>query len=283
MTVHDRLGQPGGAGRVQHPQRVAERDLDELRLAVTGRSREVGPAERAHPRLAGRGPGGRSRTRGGTVRGNSARPVHHDHGGQPGQPGDDLADRLVPAELLAAVAVAAHREQHRGADLREPVDHAVRAEIRRAGRPDGAQAGRGQQADDRFGDVRQERGHPVPLADAERTQGPADPSHFGGQLTVGAGPRWGVLGAGDDRGAGGIGAGRAQRVPRVVQRGARKPAGLGQLPAQRRTVAALAEDAEILPQRVPERARLGRPTTPRDPGSQRRRRRDARPASAGTG
>ena len=190
--------------------------------------------------------------------------------------------RLVPAELLAAVAVAAHREQHLRGDLREPVDHAVRAEIRRAGRPDGAQAGRGQQADDRLGDVRQERGHPVPLADAERAQcrrGPGPPRRPARRRY---GPRRGVLGAGDDRGAGrdrcGPCAARSARSS-AWRRGTSWPrAAARSAPGRRRAGRGRRSTPTATPRTRPAR----RPTSPRDPGSQRRRRRDARPASAGT-
>ena len=122
VPVHDRLGQAGGARGVQHPQRVVERDVGVLRFAgglVTGvRSAELVPVQdRDVPEAAG-----------GAVQGGGQH-----HGGQAGQRGRDLPHHVVPAVLLAVVVVAGHRDQHGRLDLGEPVDHAGRPEVRRAG------------------------------------------------------------------------------------------------------------------------------------------------------
>ena len=64
---------------------------------------------------------------------------------------------------LAAVHVAVDREQHLRLDLREAVDHAARAELGRDAGPDRAEAGGGQERDERLGDVRagrRRRGRP---------------------------------------------------------------------------------------------------------------------------
>ena len=81
-----------------------------------------------------------------------------------------------PVEALAAVGVAVHRDQHLRGGLGEPVDHAVRAEVRRAGRPDGAQARAGQQADEGLRGVRQVARDAVAAADAEGPQAGPDPA-----------------------------------------------------------------------------------------------------------
>ena len=79
------------------------------------------------------------------------------------------------SKSLAAVAVAVDGEQHLRLDLREAVDHAARAEVRRAAttrsRRCDAQA---RKRDDRLGDVRQVGGDAVARADAERAQAGRD-------------------------------------------------------------------------------------------------------------
>src|ERR1035441_7334008 len=49
-----------------------------------------------------------------------------------------ICEHLRPGKLLAAVPVAVAADENRRLDLREPVDHAARTEVRRARRPDGA-------------------------------------------------------------------------------------------------------------------------------------------------
>ncbi len=84
VPVHDRLGQPGGAGGVEHPQRMIERHLLELQPARL--SGELVPGQRGRAGPAGRG-----------LRRRAGARAHGDHRGQPGQAVDDLGDRLVPA------------------------------------------------------------------------------------------------------------------------------------------------------------------------------------------
>ena len=86
----------------------------------------------------------------------------------------DLLDDAAAVEIAAAVAIAVDREQHRRLDLGEAVDHRARAEVRRAARPDRAEAGGGQKRRDRLGDVRHVRRDAVAGTDAERAQAGLD-------------------------------------------------------------------------------------------------------------
>jgi hypothetical protein len=102
LALHDRLRQPGRAGRVEHPQRVVERDrLEGQRRVAQEAVLPAGALEVAEP---------------------------HD------RRADLLGDRvdgLPPVEVAAAVAVAVDREQDLRLDLPEAVAHAARAELRR--------------------------------------------------------------------------------------------------------------------------------------------------------
>ena len=118
VAVHDRLGQARGARGVDHPERMVERHLLELGLALTGG--QVLPAR--EPRGAG-----------GSHRAGRADQVHHDHRGQARQGGHHIVDHLGPGELLASVPVAVPGDEHGRLDLREPVDDAAGAEVGRAG------------------------------------------------------------------------------------------------------------------------------------------------------
>ena len=74
--------------------------------------------------------------------------------------GSAVADRrhlLAAVDELVAVAVAGDGEQHLRLELAEPVEHAADAELRRAGRPDRAEARGREEGDERLRDVRQVR------------------------------------------------------------------------------------------------------------------------------
>jgi hypothetical protein len=83
---------------------------------------------------------------------------------------------------LGAVAVAVDRQQHDGLDLAQPVDHAAGAELGRARRPDGPEAGGGEERHDRLGDVGQVGGHPVAPADPQPHQTRPAPADLVAQL-----------------------------------------------------------------------------------------------------
>ena len=69
------------------------------------------------------------------------------------QLGEDPLQRRRAVEVLAAVAVAVHRQQQLRLDLGEAVDHAAGPELRSRAGPDRADAGRRQERDQRLGDV----------------------------------------------------------------------------------------------------------------------------------
>ena len=82
---------------------------------------------------------------------------------------DALHDRC-PVEVLAAVAIAVDGEQHLRFDLRETVDDAAGAELRRRARPDGADRGYGQKGDQRLGDIGHVGNDPIAALHAEGSQ-----------------------------------------------------------------------------------------------------------------
>ena len=133
MAVHDRLRQPGRAAAEEHVERVVERHGLEGELAARG-------------------------------------PLGGDRVLERRQAGLDRGDLLAPVDRLAAVRVAVDRDEHLRLDLREAVDHAARAELRRDAGPDRAEAGRGEEADQRLGDVREVGHDAVAAADAEPLQ-----------------------------------------------------------------------------------------------------------------
>ena len=71
----------------------------------------------------------------------------HHRGAQAGQGGPDGGHLIGPLDRARSVPIPIHREQDRGLDLAEAVDHAPHAEFGRARGPDRAQAGRRQQRD----------------------------------------------------------------------------------------------------------------------------------------
>ena len=156
VTVHDRLGLARGARGEQRVQRVVERDRIELERRRLG--------EQLHP----------------TRRLGNARLAVWD----PNEPLDRrqrLPDQrqLAPAvDVAVAIAVAADAEHDPWLELREPVDDAARAKLGRADGPHRAEAGGGGERDDRLGNVRQVRDHPVTRAgrrDASDRRGHAPP------------------------------------------------------------------------------------------------------------
>ena len=148
-AVHDRLGHAGGAGRVQNVDRVIERQLGE-RDRPGVRHHEVVVEDRIErPR-----------------RGRRLEERRHDHPLQAGQAGRDLGELGAHVDRLAVIAVAVDGDQDLGLDLAEPVEHALDAEVGRAGRPDRALRGDSQHGDDGLGRVRHDRGHPIARADA---------------------------------------------------------------------------------------------------------------------
>ena len=170
LALDDRLRQPGGAGRVEHPQRVVERHAVERQLLVASGQRGPARPRRGSPWCC-----------------------------SPGIALDDRVERLGAVELAAVVAVAADREQHLRLDLREAVDHAAGAEVRRAGRPDGAERSAREERRRGLGDVRHVGDDAVAALDAQRAQPGRDPSRRRAQIAPRPLRVVAVLAAGDDR------------------------------------------------------------------------------------
>ena len=160
LPVDDRLRQPGGSGGIQDPQRVVERKLRELELRVLRSQEPVLPP----------------------------RPVQvtepHD-AIKRRDLGRDTRNRVPPIEVLTAVPVAIHSQQHLGLDLRETIDHAPHPEFGGGRGPHGADRGAREQRRDRLGDVRHVRGDPVAFAHARRPQSRGDRSRQRLQLAPG--------------------------------------------------------------------------------------------------
>ena len=155
LALDDRLRQAGGAGGVEDPERVVEGDALEGEFGALAGGEQLVPAHRV--------------AQGGEV--GVGIEVGEDDGAlQRRHLGLQAGDRLAPVEVLAAVAVAVDREEDLGLDLGEAVDHAGRAEVGRAARPDGADAGGGEEGDDRLGDVRHVGDDPVAALDPQRAQ-----------------------------------------------------------------------------------------------------------------
>ena len=81
--------------------------------------------------------------------------------GDGGDRGLHGAGAIAHVEALAAVVVAVRGDQHFGFDLPEAVHGAIDAEIRRAGGPDGAQAGGRQHRYHCLRDVGEPAGHAI--------------------------------------------------------------------------------------------------------------------------
>ncbi len=144
LAVDDRLGQPGRARAVEHPDRVPERHLGELELGA-------GPEEPIRP-----------------ARARQIAERHHalERRDRPG----DLLDDLAAVEVAAPVAVAVDRQQHLRLDLGKAVDHAPGAELGRRRGPDRPERRAGEHRGHGLGDVRHVRRHAVALGDAQCAQ-----------------------------------------------------------------------------------------------------------------
>lgn len=153
LGLDDGLGEAGGAGGVQHPQRMSEGDLLEDGFGV--RRREGGPVE-------------------GAFRGVGAQQRDVDDGAQGGEFAAQLGDGVGAVVFLAAVAVAVDGEQDDGFHLLEAVEDAAGAEVGGAGGPDGSDGGGGEEGDDRLRDVGEVAADTVAGGDAEGAE-------FGGE------------------------------------------------------------------------------------------------------
>ena len=158
VPVDDRLRAARRPRREEHEQRVVEGH---------GLERErAGLGEQLVPRARARQP----------VVAVPERDVHDVLEGRKGRA--NRRHLLAPVDRAVPEAVAPDRQQHLRLELREPVDHAARAELGRAAHPDGAEARGRRERDRRLGDVRQVRGHAVARADAEPRETRPGASHL---------------------------------------------------------------------------------------------------------
>src|SRR5207249_2765589 len=96
----------------------------------------------------------------------------------------DVRELARAVEVAPAVAVPIHRDEDLRFELAEAVDHRARSEVRRAARPDRAEAGGREQRDDGLGDVRQIRDDAVAARDAESYESGTDGGDLSRELGV---------------------------------------------------------------------------------------------------
>jgi hypothetical protein len=225
VAVDDRLGQAGGAGAVEHPERVGERDALELqrRRPVAGEAiLPAGPVEIAEP-----------------------------HDARAGQLGGDRVDLRAAVEVPAAVAVAVDGQEDLRLDLREAVDHRARAELGRRRGPDRAERRRGQERRDRLRDVREICGHAIAASHAGGDEPLADPRRLAPQVAPGPGAERTRLGGVAQRD--GVVVLAAEDVLGVAERDVREPPRAGHVArGQHGRRVAVGRDAEEVPDRRPE-------------------------------
>ena len=184
MAMHDGLGHAGGAGGIQDPQGMVERQLLEPDGLRPGR-------RMVQQRLPRHG----AFQRGVLVQ------VRQQHGMfQRRQRLAQGAHHIHAVEVAAAVTVAIDRQQELGVDLAEAVQHAGMAHVGRAARPDGADAGAGKKGDRGFRNVGQIGHHPVARADAERAQRIGHRRNLIAQFAPGELRQAAQFGTGDDGG-----------------------------------------------------------------------------------
>ncbi len=227
-AVHDALGQAGRSRRVEHERRRVERGaLEDGVAGVAGTQR----AEVDRPRW---------RTAG------SGRLGNRDH----------VAQRRQPRDKLRRPGRGPDERRDR-IDLAQPISHRIEPGVPVADRPDRADAACRQHRDHRLGPARQDGHDPVPGRDTQVAQSRSHARHLGSKLTKReraprpvcyshdrgrlVAPRQHILGEGQ---------------PRVREEASIRHA----RPALDHSPAAVADDAEKVPQHRPER--LGLPTRP---------------------
>ena len=152
-AVNDALRWPGGARGVEDEGRLVEGELREGRQIGSDRGELLPPQRRG---IAGFYPG--------------ADLVDRHHGSEVGDGVDGGAGRWPDEVDRAVVAVSVDRDEHRWFDLAEAVDHAGRAEVRRARRPNCTGGGGGQHRDQSFETVGNKSGDAVAGGDSEGQQ-----------------------------------------------------------------------------------------------------------------
>ncbi len=170
LPVHDRLREPGGAGGVEHPQRVVEGHLLEAQILPLPIVRQRIPG---HPALQ------RSEVRLRVEVWQDDRPLER------GDLALEAGHGLHTVEVAAVVAVPVDREQHLRLDLGEAVHHAPRPEVGRATRPDGSQACAREEGGEGLRDVRHVGDDAVAALDPEAAQAGRDPCRRAAELAPG--------------------------------------------------------------------------------------------------
>jgi hypothetical protein len=206
VAVDDALGHARGPGGIHDEEWVVEGDVGE---------RERGWRRGAEERVPHDGVGQVVQVRRVVQIGDD------DRAPQVRQGRDQLTDAEERLARLAGVGIAVRRNEHRGCDLAETVEHALDAEVGRARGPGGAEAGGSEHGDDGLGDVRQETGHAVALLHAGGTECGRATGDGVAQLVPGDVAGAAILGDLDE---GVLRAGEAQQVAGVVERGTGEPA-----------------------------------------------------------
>ncbi len=158
VTVHDGLGQTGGAAGIGEPQRVIE---GQPHRCEGGGGGLVGGES---VRKAGVGPQHLQRVA------RYAQVVMHDEVPHAGQGRAQFGHGGRAVDVAAAIAHAVAGDQHLGLDLLEAIEHGVRPHVGRAHAPDRAEAGAGQEGDDGLGNVGQVGGDAIARLHALRAQ-----------------------------------------------------------------------------------------------------------------
>ncbi len=153
VAMHDGLGRPGRTRRVEDGERVLEgHRLDRDPRAVR---------EELLPRHALRGCDPARSSRCGMT--TTARRL--------GSASATAVTSPARSMTLVAVSIAVDRDEHHGLDLAETIDHRSRAQLRRARRPDGSEAGGSEEGHERLGDVGDVGSDPVPASDPQGRRG----------------------------------------------------------------------------------------------------------------
>jgi hypothetical protein len=165
-----------------------------------------------------------------------------------------LRHLVLAVVFLAAIEVAVRAEEHLRLDLAEAIQHALHAEIRRAARPDRAQARGREQRRGAFGHVGQVPRHAVALLHARIRKRLRDPGDQVVELPLRELPLDAVFAAENDRRAL---AALAQQVLRVIEPRFGKPLRSGHpVRIEQRRPAALAQHGAEIPDPVPEGRRI---------------------------
>ncbi len=237
VAVHDRLGHAGGAGGIDHPDRVIERQLLERHGRVA---------------LDHRGPGT------GTRQCRAVIQVRQQHQVlQGGQVVAQAGDHIQAVEILAAVAVAVHRDHHLRIDLLKAVEHAAGAHVRRTAGPDRADAGAGQERHHRFRNIGQVGHHPVAGAHAQAAQAGGGGGDLPVQLAPGEGLAASQLGAGFNGRAARVADMKAEHLLGEIQAGTLEPFGAGHgVAVQHPGIGLRMANIEVFPERRVEALQL---------------------------